>query len=938
MGARERYQIIVESQTRGEVDVRRFSDTLNKLADVVDRSNKRTASSTEVSARKVAAATQSARKEIEQTGFSIQRSLSSPLDTVSSKLLGGASGLSKFAGAAAGITTAIALTGAGLKTFVQGVSETAFEIKSLSQSTGLTISQADKLRAAANLTGFDIRNLQEAALDLSVALKDSGGQGDQTRQLLQQLGVAATTAAGDARPLGPVLLETFEALSKIDDVTKRVNLSRVLGGEDAAKRVQPLLAQFQEVNRVAADLGYGTRDNLLKALEESNLELRKFDAQWEIIKGKLAAAIAPIVVPISVRLIGLASGDLKQLPGAAFQDPGKRAQQEVIANMFPTIGGESLDRFAPKVPAGALTPYGDPAEGRRLADRFRSGQSATEDGMKFRLDAIGKQRDELRQKLSSGSLAPAAFRTLDGQLAALSAEEVQIRRRMKQIEAARAGAEITIESSSLVNLNTGATIRGPRTPSLLRRGENPNTLIGAGSGFATSEAAIAAANPDNGQMQARAQFQATVDQQSRQRTVQLIGQELQFQIQKVELLTGPGGEMAAVEKIAQLRRAALEQEMQSGAEIFDLRERQLAIEEERELRLVEIQRRRREETRALTSELVGSLQAGRPGDFLRQQGSRFVNQLGTNALEGVVSRAQGALGQFGASTGLGPLLAGTILDPANATPVDKNTAATERNTAALERATGGRVPGAAGGGISGLLGLFGSDTNGITGRGPITAGGGRLAQFFAGASLVPQTGLFGGLSGTDRSIELAPGVATTASAAGLLSKSGRAGNIVGRAGVLAASTLGAIDGFKRGGVGGNLQGIGSVLGGLSVIPGPQQPFIAAGALIAGFVASVLPNPKVQRAKQINSMLDAAYYGEAEPTTYNVDQYGRGYDTNRRGDIRSMGSVAIYISAVDGPSVERLLQNNRSAVADVVGMAMLEGHPINRAAREVVLAS
>lgn len=937
MGARERYQLIVESQTRGEVDVRRFSDTLNKLADVVDRSNKRTASSTEVSARKVVTATQSARKEIEQTGFSIQRSLSSPLDTVSSKLLGGASGLSKFAGAAAGITAAVAVTGAGLKTFIQGVSETAFEIKSLSQSTGLTISQADKLRAAANLTGFDIRNLQEAALDLSVALKDSGGQGDQTRQLLQQLGVAATTAAGDARPLGPVLLETFQALSKIDDVTKRVNLSRVLGGEDAAKRVQPLLAQFQEVNRVAAELGYGTRDNLLKALEESNLELRKFDAQWEIIKGKLAAAIAPIVVPISVRLIGLASGDLKQLPGAAFQDPGKRAQEEVIASMFPTIGGESLDRFAPKVPAGALTPYGDPAEGRRLADRFRSGQSATEDGMKFRLDAIGKQRDELRQKLSSGSLAPAAFRTLDGQLAALSAEEVQIRRRMKQIEAARAGAEITIESSSLVNLNTGATIRGPRTPSLLRRGENPNTLIGAGSGFATSEAAIAAANPDDGQMQARAQFQATADQQSRQRTAQLIGQELQFQIQKVELLTGPGGEMAAVEKIAQLRRAALEQEMQSGAEIFDLRERQLAIEEERELRLVEIQRRRREETRALTSELVGFLQAGRPGDFLRQQGSRFVNQLGTNALEGVVSRAQGALGQFGASTGLGPLLAGTILDPANATPVDKNTAATERNTAALERATGGGVPGVAGGGISGLLGLFGSDTNGITGRGPITAAGGR-GGFVGGLGSVLSTGLFGGLSAKDGSVQLGDGAATTKLALGLTSKSARVGNVIGSAAVLGTATLGAIDGFKRGGAGGNLQGVGSVLGAAALIPGPQQPFVAAGALIAGFVASVLPNPKVQRAKQINSMLDAAYYGEAEPTTYNVDQYGRGYDTNRRGDIRSMGSVAIYISAVDGPSVERLLQNNRSAVADVVGMAMLEGHPINRAAREVVLAS
>lgn len=943
MPATDRYQLLVESQTRGEAEVRRFSDALNKLADTVDRNNKKTASSAEASAKRVTQSTAAVRKDVELTGASIQRSLANPLESLGEKIVGGTSGLAKFAGAAVGATAALALTGAGLKSFVQQTSEAALEIRSLSQSTGLTIAQADKLRAAANLTGFDIRNLKEASLDLSVALNDAGGQGEQTRGLLRQLGVQAVTAAGDARPLGTVLIETFEALSKIDDVTKRVNLSRVLGGEDAAKNVQPLLVGFREANRVAEQLGFGTRDNLLKALEESNRELRKFDLQWEIVKGKLAEKIAPLVVPFALRFIGLANGDTSKLPGAAFQPAAQAAQDQVVSRMFPTIGTESLNPFRPQVPAGALTPYGDPATGQRLAEQFRRGLAGSEDGIKLRLDEIGKQRTELRQKLSSGALAPATFKELETRLANLAAEEFRLQGRLKQIDAARAGAELRIDSSTLVPVNTGSTVSVQRSPSLLRRGENPDAVAsGARSFFVADPAAIAAANQDNGQFAARAQGEAAAAAAARQRSVQFVQQELQFQVAKVELLTGPGGEAAAVERIAALKRAALEQELQSGAEIFDLRERQLAIEEERELRLLDLQRRRRDEARSLASDLVGSLQAGRPGDFFRNQRDRLINQVGTNALEGVTTRALGALGQFGASTGLGGLLRGTILDPSNATPVDRNTAATDRNTAAIERmTTGGAIGGltGSGGGLSGMLGLFGSDTRGITGTGPIiapngipTAGTGRLANFSTGAALIPQAGLFSGFSGADRSIQMGPGFATTASSVGMTTRGGRAGNIIGSAAVLGTATLGAIDGFRRGGASGNLQGISSVLSAAALIPGPQQPFVAAGALIAGFVSSILPDPKAKRDREIDSLLNSSIYGESAPMTFSVDARGRAFDQNKRGDFRSMAPIQININALDSRSVI----DHRDSIADAVRIAAYEGHGVGRAMREVVL--
>jgi hypothetical protein len=943
MPAIDRYQLLVESQTRGEAEVRRFSDALNKLADTVDRNNKKTASSAEASGKRVSQATAAVRKDVELTGASIQRSLTNPLEALSDKIVGGSSGLAKFAGAAAGITAAVALTGAGLKTFLQGVSETALEIRSLSQSTGLTISQADKLRAAANLTGFDIRNLKEAALDLSVALKDSGGQGGQTRDLLRQLGVQAVTAAGDARPLGDVLLETFEALSKIDDVTKRVNLSRVLGGEDAAKNVQPLLVGLREANRVAEQLGFGTRDNLLKALDESYRQLLKFDAQWEILKGKLAEKIAPIVIPFITRVVDTVSGDFRQglfFPGTQrAADYGQAFRQTAAAAQTGVDGagildGErvdvrgSLGRLAPAVPSA----ISDFSSATAMAARFRAGLSGNDDGIKLRIDEIGKQRAELVQKLSSGALAPATFKELEGKLANLAAEEFRLHGRIKQIEAARAGAELRIDSSTLVPLNTGSTVSVQRFPSLLRRGENPDAIAsGARSFFVADSAAIAAANQDTGQFAARAQGEAAAAAASRERAVQFVQQELQFQLAKIELLSGPGGELATVERIAALKRAALEQELQSGAEIVDLRERQLAIEEERVLRLLELQRRRRDEARGLASDLVGSLQAGRPGDFFRNQRDRLINQVGTNALEGVTNRALGALGQFGASTGLGGLLRGTILDPANATPVDRNTAATDRNTAALERmTTGGAIGGLTGGG--GVGGVLSGALSGLGIPGGVFQGTSRNPTIFSaapGGGMTPVPGFIG--LGQDDTGQVAPFSGPPAISKGLRG--------VGIAGAAAGGVLGVLSGIRQGGARGAIDATGSAAGAastilaLSGVTGPAAPILAGVALGAMFLKGALPDPKQERDRRLNALISDSIFTEAAPTTYTMDARGRAFDQNKRGDYRSIPPIQVTINALDS----RSFLDNRESIADAVRLAAYEGHGIGRAMREVVLA-
>lgn len=906
MAATQRFQLVVEAQARGDAELARLSATVNKLGDELARANKKISDD----AVKNQVRYSDAMKRMKQDS-------ESSLGGASKVTSDGAAGLGRYATAALGVYAAVKTAAAGFDTFIRGAGEAALEIKSLSLSTGLTINQADKLRAAANLTGFDIRNLKEAALDLSVALKDTGGQGDQTRQLLKQLGVSAFTSTGQTRALNDVLLETFDALSKVTDTTQRVNLSRVLGGEDAAKNVQPLLAGYREANQLAEQLGFGTREGLLKALDDSNKQLRAFDLQWEIIKGKLAEKIAPVIVPILLRVSRLAAGDTSALPGSAFSKGAQDAENEVLAKMFPTIdGGAALSRLAPSTPGldtGGLT------AGAAMSDRFRRGQLGGEDGIKARLEQLGKERAGIASSLASGSLSKSAFELQSKELSRITAEQSALNKQIEFLQKARAGAELVVNSSDLINANIGAGITVGRVPSLRGRATSLPDL----PEFVSTQAdrnAFDSSNPGADQAATSAELQRQKDQRERELNTSFARQFVQFEERKIEMLTGPGGELAAIQEIYDLKKAGLQQELDYGTEVFDLTQRRLQIEQERTLAILNIQRQRRDEARGLASDFVGSLQDGNPAGFLKQQGSRLLNQVGTNALTGTFQRVQGTLGRIGAASGLGGLLKGTLLDPANATPIDKNTLATDRNTAALERAVIGSTVGA-GGGMSGILGKLGLPTG-------VFGGAGSNPLIFSAApksTVTPAPGFIG--LGTTEGGAVVP-------LGGGMSKTARG---VGIAGAVAGGAIGAYTQFKAGGAQGALNGSAAIAGAaasiiaLSGATGPAAPILAGVALGLQGIAMILGDPKKKRDAQINQRLTDAYYDEADPMSYSMDRLGRSYDTNKLGGLRE---ITVNISALDSRSIV----DSRESIADALRMAIYEGHGINRAMQEAVGAA
>lgn len=900
MGATQKYQLVVEAQARGEEELLRLERALTRVDDVTKKARNTTLEIAGSIAAVTAAfkAGTAAAVSFASANLATEASMQRTLNTYRALRLaiaapGGAASIGVAAGTIAG--------GYAIQKIIETTVERARQVQGASfsaASTGSSFQSAYTLQRASSVTGRDLgflsgysaqdisnvtlklRGIEDPILRASEAIRIFGKDGKAALETLDgRLALATSRAADLAEELdGP----TRNSLNEFKSAFDNFHPFKTLGDEfdDFAERFKVGVAKL--------------------AIDGVNAFKRM-------------AAAAP-----NNFMVG-AEGNAE----SAGYDPGP-----------PVPSDGALIRGGREDASAALAKLGGtPGFDRKtaLASAFRSGGGGTEGSLQLRLEIIGKERGKLRSLLANEALSDTSFKDIAVRLGRIDAEEKEIQRFLKL------NKPEFIAGDPLGN-TVGAGIIMPKVPSLQRRNADGLRYEGyAGAQvvvdqkqFNSVNAGLDAANI--GTTEAADAAQRQKDQQEREVNLSFARTFQQFQERKIELLTGPGGELAAINKIYDLKKAGLEQELAFGAEIFNRKEREFQIEEERTLRLLDLQQRRRDEARGLASDFVGSLQDGNPAGFLKQQGGRLLNQIGTNALTGTFQRVQSTLGSIGASSGLGGLLKGTLLDPANATPIDKNTLATERNTAALERqATGGLAAG------SGATTLLPSGFNALAALGPASglfgqSAYGKVAQITGGAaSALAPGGLFAGVR--SGSIQLGNGQATTAEGLGLNTTAARTANVAGSIASIGIGAKTAFDGFKRGGAAGITQGIAATLGTAALIPGPQQPFIAAAAATAALVGMLLPDPKKARDAAINREIQDAYYAESAPMLYSMDRLGRSYDSNKRGDMRSV-PVTININALDSKSIS----DNRESIADAVRLAVYEGHGINRAMQEAVLAA
>ena len=417
--------------------------------------------------------------------------------------------------------------------------------------------------------------------------------------------------------------------------------------------------------------------------------------------------------------------------------------------------------------------------------------------------------------------------------------------------------------------------------------------------------------------------------------VRAIEDRLRAQERILTLSAGPGQEFSAIQAIERLR-------IDAANRIFDITRDQFRLEREMaqarrdsEIQVLELRRQEQEEFVQNVQQAFDAIATrGSTGfrEFLQAQIQGVQRTVVGNIAREVFEQSRDQFKvlqlpgqqQNGELTLLGRLLRGTPfgIDPEQLA-TNLNTRATELNTVAqleLGRAMlslSGALSGASGGSAGGTLG------------GGVIGGGFGVAQGVAGLFNRPDSSgdLF---SRIDQ--PWSPEIQA------IIDRSAKRGSLqtIGTIGALAGAGFGVVSGIRQGGAQGTTTAIASGLGAASLIPGPQAPFLAAGALITGFVGSLLGGrTSEEHNRQVSEQLDRNRFAAGTPLERELDISGREVDFDRTGQPRPIiiqDRRTFNISAIDA----RSLQERGPEFLDAIMPGIQAGHPVVSELREQYL--
>jgi hypothetical protein len=357
--------------------------------------------------------------------------------------------------------------------------------------------------------------------------------------------------------------------------------------------------------------------------------------------------------------------------------------------------------------------------------------------------------------------------------------------------------------------------------------------------------------------------------------------------------------------------------------------------------------------------LITAAQHGKAGSFVRSQFEGLESTVIQNVLKMAIGSGTGqsVLGSLHLPGGLGKIFSGTPFgaDPTKIATQD-NTAATNANTAATMGLTRAMSMSRSGGGGAAVPMFGAGDPGGGNFFGPPDVFGLDPMMQNGDLPLTHTSSIY--------NMNLTPGGSVAYSpTAGKLT----ATQVVGMAAAAGAAAYGAYSGFKAGGAQGALMGTSSILGAASMIPGPQQPFVAAAAAITGTIAAIMGDPKANREAEITRHLKYSQFMAPIAISESMSTSGTFSDFDRFGGVRSSNlsampqvaqgyfdyrhnqvvpgyvtspfggpspnqasaghpqAVVNNIYAMDGNDVERVLTRHPAAVGKAMNHAVVLGH-------------
>ena len=352
--------------------------------------------------------------------------------------------------------------------------------------------------------------------------------------------------------------------------------------------------------------------------------------------------------------------------------------------------------------------------------------------------------------------------------------------------------------------------------------------------------------------------------------------ELKARERILQLTAGPGGELAAAQRIYEIRKAAAKTDLETAEARLDY-----------ETSIAEIAASQRRDRRNTAGSVFDAITAGRGG--IRQYSGGFLLGQGRTIFQNLYEQTAGSLGGKLSLTSnpdsfLGKALAGTSFgaDAKQLTAAELQLRAASMQLAAAGGRGGGSVA-AVLGGASGLMNLPGLSLSTSTSSA-------QLASVAAGR----------GLTGIDLGANNIPGYTPATAPTGM----SRLGRGIAGAGAIAGAAIGTYTALQSNNTAAKVLGTGSALSGgvagllmAAGVSGPAAPILAGAALALGLGTMLLGDPKKKYAASERRMVEAARYAAPSGVDYFSDIYGGTLSSDYRGGLRAT-PIIINVSAID----------------------------------------
>jgi hypothetical protein len=340
----KRLSLLIESQTRGAREVDKVAQSLNRVVEIAERSNKKF--------REAGATSEKTTRQFSQFGSQVRSSITSPLSSASGALDSFLGRFGKVGGIVAGAVAGFGALGTVAFRLQGQMGALSDEMLDMSARTGLTVNQVDKFRAMSQLTAISLESMSTAGQRVAQAVSGIGEEGKRGRRALELLGVSIIDATGAQRELGDVFEDTLRALSRIDSAAVRLAIANEALGE-SGKQLAPLINNYARLERDVGELGFGQRGQLIQQIDGTREAMARLNLQLEQAKWLFATIAAPVLEGLTLGLGGLAfpaggggrGGGRIPWPGAGPQDDYRLGQFYNLGGPPPprvTVGGRVL--------------------------------------------------------------------------------------------------------------------------------------------------------------------------------------------------------------------------------------------------------------------------------------------------------------------------------------------------------------------------------------------------------------------------------------------------------------------------------------------------------------------------------------------------------------------------------------------------------------------